>query len=119
MNAKGFTLVELVSVIVILGVLAALAIPRLAATSERSLVASMQSDLGRVRSAQEAYYQTNNLEYASDIADLIGANLFTPTAGVTVVINSGDNVTWDATASHPSSTTTCDYDAAVGVIDCS
>ncbi len=119
MDSKGFTLLEIMIVIVILGILATLSIPRFAQTSDRAFVASMQSDLNRVRGAQEIYHQTNNLAYASDIADLTAADLFMPTNGVSVVINAANGATWDATASHASSAVTCDYDAAVGTIDCS
>ena len=119
MDEKGFTLIELVIVVVIIGVLAAIAIPRFGDVSDRSFVAAMQSDLSQLRNAQEVHYQINDLTYADDIADLTGANLFVVSDGVTMVINAGNATTWDTSATHSSTTVACDYDAAIGTIDCS
>ncbi len=118
MKERGFTLIELLVTIVIVGILAAIAVPRLGQTSDRAIVAQMQADLDQLRSAQELYYQTNTMVYAGDIADLVAADLFQPTVGVTIVINSADATSWAASASHTASPVTCDFDAAVGVIDC-
>ena len=118
MNKKGFTLIELLIVVVIIGILAAIAIPRFGETRERAFISAMQSDLNQVRTAQEMWYQDNNFTYAGAIADLTGANLYSATDGVTVVINAADGTTWDATATHGSTAVSCDYDAAVGTIVC-
>jgi len=59
MRAKqtaGFTLIELLIVVVIIGILATIAIPKFAATKDKSKLASIRSDLRNVMTAQEAYW---------------------------------------------------------------
>jgi type IV pilus assembly protein PilA len=54
-NRKGFTLVELAVVIVIIGVLAAFGVPRFLKSVERSKAAEAFQYLSAVRAAQERY----------------------------------------------------------------
>jgi type IV pilus assembly protein PilA len=53
---KGFTLIELMIVIAIIGILAAIAIPQFAAYRIRGFNATSQSDLRNMATAEEAYY---------------------------------------------------------------
>ncbi len=61
-DKRGFTLIELMIVIAIIGILAAIAIPQFTSYRERAYIASMKADCNAVRIAEEAYY-ADNAEY--------------------------------------------------------
>lgn len=78
---NGFTLVELLLVLVIIGILAGLGIVRAEAPKSRAAVATMQSDLRSLAVAQQAYF-VDSLSYADGIGDLD----FQPSRGVTLTV---------------------------------
>ena len=55
MNRKGFTLVEILIVVIILGILAAIVIPQFSEASDDARLSSLISDLQTVRSQLELY----------------------------------------------------------------
>lgn len=66
---RGFTFIELLVVMVLIGAMSSMAVPRFREFKERAFVASMQSDLGNLKIAQEAYW-AEHLRYATDTASL-------------------------------------------------
>jgi type IV pilus assembly protein PilE len=56
---SGFTLLELIIVIVIIGILASIAMPRFFRTAERSRAVEALSMLGSIRTAMQRYYAAN------------------------------------------------------------
>jgi len=69
---EGFTLIELMIVIAIIGILAAIAIPQFSAYRTRSFNSAAQADLRNATTAQEAYF-VDNQSYTSTEATLAGA----------------------------------------------
>ena len=53
---KGFTLVELMIVVAIIGILAAIAIPQFASFRTKSYNSAASSDMKNLRTTLEAYY---------------------------------------------------------------
>lgn len=64
-TAKGFTLVELLIVVIILAILAAIIVPQFSASTNDAKAAAMQSNLANMRSAIEFYYQEHG-EYPGE-----------------------------------------------------
>ncbi len=93
-ESRGFTIIELLIVVVIIGILAAIAIPKFANTKERAYLAAMKSDLRNLVTAEESYlaewytYTTN-----------LGTGYQT-SAGVTVSMQGVTASGWGATATH-------------------
>ncbi len=64
-NRKGFTLVELAVVIVIIGVLAAFGVPQFLKSVERSKAAEAFNYLSAVRAAQERFLAKNGIYWST------------------------------------------------------
>ncbi len=62
-NRGGFTLVELIIVIIIIGILAALAIPQFVTSTQDAQEATLSGDLAVLRNAINLYYHQHNSTY--------------------------------------------------------
>jgi type IV pilus assembly protein PilA len=71
-KSEGFTLIELMIVIAIIGILAAIAIPQFSAYRTRSYNSAAEADIRNAATAQEAYY-VDNQHYLADPLGLIGS----------------------------------------------
>ena len=73
-NAKGFMLLELIIVVAIIGILAAVAIPNLVGMTDKAKVAKIQSDLSTIGTAMEVYHVKKGGTYPTDLSTLAGDN---------------------------------------------
>ena len=65
-NSKGFTLIELMIVVVIIGILAALAIPRFTQASARAKEKEADGILKQIYTLENAYYANNGAWATTD-----------------------------------------------------
>ena len=97
MDHKGFTLIELMIVIAIIGILAAIAVPQFNAYRLRGYNRGGISDAKNASIAQQAYY-VDNRTYTNDLTNLNSYG-FRQTQEVTVSV-SGDDNAYTITGSH-------------------
>ena len=107
LDRNGFTVIELLIIMVIIGVLAAIAIPRFGGVKGRAQVAAMKSDLRSLATYQEVH-RSQFGAYAAVVASNVAGGPapdpttgFVPSANVTVVgaIAAG-GTGWNARATH-------------------
>jgi type IV pilus assembly protein PilA len=96
-NEKGFTLIELMIVIAIIGILAAIAIPQFSAYRKRAFNAAAESDVRNMATAEEAYY-VDWQTYTSTQSLLTG---YVQSASVQPTVG-GDTNSYTLTAYHSS-----------------
>ena len=75
-ECTGFTLIEMLVVIVVMAILAAIVLPKFQDQSRRSKEAALKSDLSQLRSAI-AIFQTDTGYYPAALSDLTAASAAT------------------------------------------
>lgn len=105
-SRKGFTLIELIVVILVLGILSAIAIARFVTVKESAYLASMKADLRNFALYEQNYLMDSQGSY---FAGNGAAQGFVPTVGVTVTatVDPGPPPSWRAIATHDKTTRTC------------
>ncbi|MCX5687432.1 MAG: type IV pilin protein [Candidatus Omnitrophica bacterium] len=95
MNRKGFTLVEVLIVVIIIGILAAIGIPQFSASIERAKGGEAKAGLGHIQTGEKVYFAQNEV-YTTTTTDLDIS--LAPTYWSFTITTSGD--TYTATASR-------------------
>lgn len=62
-DQKGFTLIEMIIVIIIMGIMAAVIIPQVSMTTEDAKLNTLKTDLTALRNAVEIYYVQHDNTY--------------------------------------------------------
>ena len=103
-NKKGFTLIELIVVIVIIGILAAIAVPRFMGAQDRAKIGACEADVNSYRQAL-GLYEIDHATFAIVAADLAALKplLIDPDGNAYMTLPDGAN--WSASTFTGDATT--------------
>ncbi len=116
MRRSGFTVIEILIVLIVMGILAAIAIPRYVEVRERGYIATMQYDLHGLRLVQEIHRRPPDRGYATTLAEL--GDDFALSPGVTITFTEATETFWAAEATHKGTSVVCRTDSDGSAIDC-
>lgn len=98
----GFSFVELLVVLALIGILAGIAVPKIRELKRRSYVSMLMTDLRNLANLQEQYW-TDRFDYANSLSAL----RYSHSELVTVTIVEATDHGWSATAQHRDIAITC------------
>lgn len=117
---QGFTLLELMIVVVVIGLIAAFVLSRFGNVKEKTYVDAMKNDLRNLASSQEIYF-TENSTYADPPTSIDGVGL---TEDVFVANSKANGESWETLLGHKQTDETCllavgqKFGNQSGVINC-
>ncbi len=76
-DSSGFTLIEMLIVIIILGILAMVIIPQISVSTDDAKVSTLKTNLTGIRSAIEVYYAQHNQTYPGMVLETDGTTATT------------------------------------------
>ena len=119
---NGFTLIEVLVVLVVVGILAAVAVSGFSSSRQKAYVAAMTADLHAAAIYEEIYATTHDGNYFSGTATSTSAlEGFQTSPGVTVTLTALIEMTssgsalpgWTAVARHPKAAKRCESRSTV------
>ena len=107
-SEAGFSLIELLVVVTIIGILSSIAIPQFNTYRSRSFNARALSDLKNIVTAQEAQFADDET-FASSLSTLEGFDINSPSVSLILTASAAS---WSGSTYHPDGTKTFCYNSS-------